>query len=104
MVVALHKMIAAELRVDVRQVGVGGGGEALVPHEAGQLGVDITRLTELAVVGEGVEQLGEALQLHEQVAGLVLVQPPQNVDTGAVNHCGRRVPSSLAQKSAQIEA
>ena len=57
MVVALDKVVAAELIVDAGQVGVGLAGDALLPGEVGQLAVDGGGLCELAIAAQGVEQL-----------------------------------------------
>ena len=57
MVVALDKVVAAELIVDAGQVGVGLASDALLPGEVGQLAVDGGGLCELAIAAQGVEQL-----------------------------------------------
>ena len=82
----LHEVVTAELGVNVGKVGVGGDGEALVPDIGGQLVVDVAGLPELAVVAQGVEQLGQTLQLDKLVAGLGGAHAPQDVNTGPVHH------------------
>ena len=52
MVVALDKVVAAELIVDAGQVGVGLAGDALLPGEIGQLAVDGGGLCELAIAAQ----------------------------------------------------
>ena len=92
MTVYLHEVVTATLCVNIGQVGVGGDGQVLVPHIGGELSVDVARLTELTVVAQRVEQLGQTLQLDELVAGLCGAEAPKNVDTGPVHNCGRGVP------------
>ena len=48
--------------------------------------VDVAGLPELAVVAQGVEQLGQTLQLDKLVAGLRGAHAPQDVNTGPVHH------------------
>ena len=48
--------------------------------------VDVAGLPELTVVAQGVEQLGQTLQLDKLVAGLGGAHAPQDVDTGPVHH------------------
>ena len=103
MIVTLHEVVTAQLRVDAGQGGELGHGDLLLPDEAGELCVDVGGLTELTVVAQGVEQLGQTLQLGYPVAWVLLVQPSQDVDAGSVHRRSCRVPASLAQEAAEVE-
>ena len=73
-------------------MGVSGGCDSLVPDILSQLGVDEVSLSQLVVVGEGVEEPGEALQLDRHEPGLEGIQTSETQHTGPVHSRGRGVP------------
>ena len=61
-------MVAAELGLDVGQVGVGGGGELLLPDVTRQLRVDVTSLTKLTIVAQRMQKSGQTFNFDKQCA------------------------------------
>jgi hypothetical protein len=95
--------MAGELVVDGGEVWVELVGDGALAQELQQLLGQQGGLGEAAVGGEGVQQLGEDLELAAEVAGLGLVEPAEDGEPGAVDGGGGRVPARLAQEPAQGE-